>query len=65
MQRSAANNIGTIIKLIEAAEVVGAVKYSERGSRLDRCVAGNLLTAENLAVYTVAPAKQAMAGSDG
>src|SRR5258707_15781225 len=63
MKRSGPNYIGTIIKLVEPAEVLGTVKHREWSSRLNGGAARDLPPAKRLPVHAVVPAKEAVAGS--
>src|SRR6267378_5958754 len=64
MKRSGPNYVGTIIKLVEPAEVLGTVKHREWSSRLDGGDARDLPAAKHLPVHAVVPAKEPVAGSD-
>src|SRR5258708_3750150 len=64
MKRSGPNYVGTIIKLVEPAEILGTVKHGEWSSRLDGGVARDLPPAKHLPVHAIAPSKKPVAGSD-
>ncbi len=64
VQRSCSDNIGPIIQLVEAAEVVGTIEHSKWCAALYGRNARNLPIAEYLTVNAVIPAQQAMAWSD-
>jgi hypothetical protein len=64
VQRSCPDNVGPVIKLVEAAEVVGTVEHSKWCAALYGRNAGDLPIAEHLPVHAVIPAQQAMSRSD-
>src|SRR6266851_743657 len=64
MKWSGPNYVGTIIKLVEPAEVLGTVKHREWSAGLDGGDAGDLPAAKHLPVHAVVPAKEPVAGSN-
>src|SRR5262249_18071846 len=62
---SGSDDVWAVIELVEAAEIIGAVKDGEGSSGLNGSVSGDLPSAETLAVYAIAPTQEAMTRSDG